>query len=149
MKNVKNFNQFVNENFDESINKKVNLYRTVANNKVYKFIGNIASVIEDLQLLNINGLKQTITNKSGSKKITYVINELQILKDIMDNNQISFQDLYQYGFDSEKILDYLNSDDTIEYINEDPNLYNRISDLDKFISFLEDYNENYFIPMKK
>lgn len=67
----------------------------------------------------------------------------------MDNNEISFQDLYRYDFNSEKILDYLNSEDTIEYINEDPNLYNRISDFDNFISFLEDYNENYFLPMKK
>lgn len=68
MKNVKNFNEFVNENFDQNIANKVNLYRKIADNKVYKFIGNIASVIEDLQLLNINGLKQSITNNSGAKK---------------------------------------------------------------------------------
>ena len=148
MKNLKNFKEMF-EAYDEKLANELDAIRKIGEHKFIKKIGKIVSIIDDITRLDFKALKHSLKNKSGFDKLVKIFTELSLLSKIMKNNDnVSFQDVFKYKFNSEEILKYLKDDDVIEYIKHDLKVKEKLETLNDLIKFLKDYND-YYISMKK
>ena len=146
--------------YDPVIGKTINTLRKFnTSGKLAK----VLSLIHDLVNLDFDAAKQSITNKEGFNKISYVLRELGLIGmildrinntackggsclrglDITDLKKPRFNELVEYGFDVDKIIEYLNDEDVLEYLNHDVKLRVRMSELDSIVSFLEELKAQY------
>jgi len=141
MKNIKKFNDFINENYEDKTKEKIDTVRSwysTTGKKISKF----ASIVGDLSRLNFKALVHSFKNKSGYDKLEKVFLELSLLKKVKnDDDSLSFADLKKYGFDAASLLQYLNDVDVIEYIKNDANVRKHLEQMDYLIQFLEEYDE--------
>jgi len=142
MKNIKQFNEFTNEAYDEAKHKNINAIRKVSNTKIFHKISKLFSIIDDLKRLDFRALIHSLKNKSGFNKLEKAMGELGLLKKLKEeDDNFSFQDLYRYNFDSELILRYLNDEDVLDYLEHDSNIKYKLEELDDLILFLEEYDD--------
>lgn len=137
------------EAYDENKHKVLNYIRQGSEMNYFKVVSVLTSFVDtlsNLNLFNLNtqgpeaykAIKQSVTNRSGFNKLQYVLRELSFIKDL---ESPTWEDLEEYEFDIDKILEYLNSDDVIEYVQNDMNIKISLEELDEVVASLEEMKE--------
>jgi len=124
------------------LKKQIDFAKLMSKSKTINNIASVISVIDDLLRFDFKALKLNFTNREGFRLISAALNELGVLKVIFKNdNEVSYEDIIKYDVDVDLILNNLNNPKSIEYINSDAKLKNKIEELDYLIKYLEDYKE--------
>lgn len=123
MRKVKLFEEYI-----DTIHKKVSKKRKFHDTKLGSTITKIKSFIDDITDFNFDMISHNLKNNTGYDKLQKLVNELNIVKLIVDrtNGEVDFEDLYRYGVD-DKVLLYLCDDDVQEYLKKDSMLLNKLS----------------------
>lgn len=127
------------EGFNPNMKTALDMSRKISQSKFVKGLQFVASVIEDLSHLDFRAVKLNFTNRKGGRLIQEAIDELYLFKELIEKTEegITFDDIETYGIDVKMILNNLNDPASLEYIQNDVNLQDRLDKLDYFIDFLE------------
>ena len=137
MKYIKTF-----EVYDPQKHEEINKRREMIDTKFYKGLSRIASFVDDLSRLDFRAASHSIVNKSGFRKLEYILNELECIKNfVKEGDKISLADLEEYEFDIHKIIEYLNSPEVTRYLLHDWNVGLKVKDLDDIVQTLETLDE--------
>jgi len=123
----------------------INVTRKFFNKKTVNKIMNIISIIDDLVHLDFKNIKNTFKNKDGYEKSSKLASELGILLSIMkdegdDKDEMElFYDIRKYGFDVDMIINYLEDENVIKYLEIDKRLSKKLDEYKKGIDFLKKY----------
>lgn len=146
---IEGIEEITNESYNKNTHKAIALIRNLSKTKIFNKISKFLSIIDDLKRWDFKALKHSLKNKEGFKKLSELYSELKLIKELKDKDEdLTFQDLYRYGFDSKKILSLLEDEDVVEYFKHDLNIKNKVDELDYLIDFVKEYDE-YLDALKK
>ena len=141
MKHIKLF-----EEYDSNIHKGINATRKLFKNKTVNKILDIISIIDDIIHLDFKNIKNTFKNREGYEKASELAAELGLTLMAMgkedDRTEIDlFYDIRKYGLNVDMMINYLDDEEVIKYLDNDRRYKKRLDEYSEAINFLRKYKE--------
>ena len=135
------------EEYDPKIHQGINMTRKLFKNKTVNKILDIISIIDDIVHLDFKNIKNTFKNKEGYKKASELAGELGLTLMAMgkeDKNREEmdlFYDIRKYGLNVDMMINYLDDEEVIKYLDNDRRYKKRLDEYSEAINFLRKYKE--------
>lgn len=140
IKTWKEFNEAKTDAELDNINSIVKMSRKMADSTIFKGLGRFLSIIDDIIHFDIKSLIHSFKNKKGYNKIEELQGELGLLKGIMKDDEISYEDLLKLDIDVDKVIKLYSDPDVEKYFLTDQKLAYRFTKFNEIIEWLEGFD---------